>query len=418
VKTEDGIPAQSSAVTSTKEEPESLTVKQTVSGNDNCYNKRPACADLDMGPWDERTVYLIVHVDDCDTTGMCQRNLDELRDMAHERFGVKDVSSSEMLGVRRTWSEDGKYLEFTMPGFIEHTMVRFKDHLRGAKRSTPFPVNEMLVRGDLGAESSRVLKRGLRELAGCLLWIWRMTMPLLGPGINQICKMMSAPDERTWDCAVWQLEYAHQHRDRGIRFCRDGNLVPHTFYDSGGTPDPTDMKAQYGHLVLVAGGPVMHTTRKHRWAPPPGSMGGEWQAAGYACKDTVYCRMLMQDVGMMGRTAPPSILTGDNKMAVGFAVEDKMTANMKHVRECFMITREWGHSGDVAAEWIGTKGNWADVVSKPVTKQVIDALGGIACGYGETVYNPANRERAEGARPRREVIDWGKIGRLDALLES
>jgi len=128
--------------------------------------------------------------------------------------------------------------------------------------------------------------------------------------------------------------------------------------------------------------------------------------------------MLMQDVGMMGRTAPPSILKGDNKMAVGFAVEGKMTANMKHVRECFMITREWGHSGDVAAEWIGTKGNWADVVSKPVTKQVIDALGGIACGYGETVYNPANRERAEGARPRREVIDWGKIGRLDALLES
>jgi hypothetical protein len=81
-KTEGALPAQSGSASATNgvysSEIESAGSKVAASSS-----KRPACADLDMGPWDERTVYLIVHVDDCDTTGMCQRNLDELRDMAH-----------------------------------------------------------------------------------------------------------------------------------------------------------------------------------------------------------------------------------------------------------------------------------------------------------------------------------------------
>jgi hypothetical protein len=161
----------------------------------------------------------------------------------------------------------------------------------------------------------------------------------------------------------------------------------------------------------------MHTTRKQKLAPAPGSMGGEYQAQGYAVKDTVYARMLMQDAGMLARDAAPSIVTGDNKMAVAYAIEEKMTANMKHVRECFMITREWGHTGDVAPEWISGLENRSDVVSKAVTKQVLNKLGDLACGYGDEAYNPAERQRPKAARPRREVIDWGKIGRLDAMLD-
>ena len=236
--------------------------------------KAAARAGIDMGVCDDRTVLMVVHVDDIDAVGGNEQNLQELRDLMHERFGVKDCDAREMLGVRREWSADGKYLEMTMKGFIEHTVERFKGYFSETKRDIPFPAGEMLVRGQVSvAESQRVLDRGLRELCGCLLWAWRMAMPLLGPGINQICKMMSAPCERTWDCAIWLLEFAFQHRDRGIRFCREGNRVPHAFYDSGGAPDPTDMKSQHGHLVYLAGGPAMHTTKKHRHEPASGTMG-------------------------------------------------------------------------------------------------------------------------------------------------
>jgi hypothetical protein len=376
-------------------------------------------AALDMEMADDRTVFMVLHVDDADATGN-DENLAELRDLMHDRFGVKDCDKSEMLGIRRDWSKDGKTLTLTQRGFIEHTYERFKVHLGQSKtRNVPFPANEMLIRGKAEArECKAVLGRGLRELAGCLLWAWRTTMPLLGPGINMICKMMSAPDERTWECALWQLEYAYQHRDRGIRFSKDGNLIPHTYYDSGGTPDPTDMKSQHGHLVYVAGGPVVNATRKHRHEPASGTMGKEWQAAGYAVKDTVYVRMLMQDAGMVPRRAAPSVVTGDNKLTVGFIVEAKMTANMKHVRECYMLTREWVASGDIVAEWIAGTRNQADVVSKPVTKQVLEALGGIATGYGDTVFNPVERKRGMFTRSRRETVDWGKLGRLEFSLDS
>ena len=135
-------------------------------------------------------------------------------------------------------------------------------------------------------------------------------------------------------------------------------------------------------------------------------------------KDTVYVRMLMQDSGMLGRHAPPSIVTGDNKLTVHFATEKKMTANMKHVRECYMLTREWGESGDVVAEWVGTTANPADTCSKPVNRQVITTMGDLATGYTDPPFNPIDRPRPKEARSRREVIDWTKLGKLSSILDS
>lgn len=210
-------------------------------------------------------------------------------------------------------------------------------------------------------------------------------MAQLGPAINQVCKMMSAPTEATWDAAIQILEYAYQHRHEGIRYRRDGNRVPVSYYDSGGKPDPKDAKSQHGHVVLLGDGPLSYVTRKHKHVGSAGTMGVEWMSLGWCVKDTVAIRMLMQDMGAIPRDAHPTPVIGDNLQAVDFANEEKMTSAMRHVREQYHLSREWAGTGDIKCYWIPGTENPSDIVSKPVAKQVLDKLLGMLTGYAEGV---------------------------------
>jgi hypothetical protein len=342
----------------------------------------------DPGAWefDRRLIYMVRHVDDLDMCGARMEDLQCIRDAFQERFGVKDCSPDEMLGVRRERSADGQFLELTMAGFVEHLHEKFKEHCGNRTRNVPMREHTMLTRLDCNPEEAeRVLARGLRELAGGILWLWRMCMAQLGPAINQVCKMMSAPTEATWDAAIQILEYAYQHRHEGIRYRRDGNRVPVSYYDSGGKPDPKDAKSQHGHVVLLGDGPLSYVTRKHKHVGSAGTMGVEWMSLGWCVKDTVAIRMLMQDMGAIPRDAHPTPVIGDNLQAVDFANEEKMTSAMRHVREQYHLSREWAGTGDIKCYWIPGTENPSDIVSKPVAKQVLDKLLGMLTGYAEGV---------------------------------
>ena len=343
---------------------------------------------------DPHIIYLVAHVDDCDMVGGNLDDLTYIRDAMDEKFGVKDCDPAEMLGVRREISADGSTLTLSMTGFIEHLHAKFDQHCGKRARNVPFPAGEMLTRLDsIPAESARVTERGLRELAGGLLWLWRMCMIELGPGINQVCKMMSAPTERTWDLAIQLLEYAYQHRDLGVRFHRDGNLVPTTFYDSGGKVDPADSRAQHGHAVMMGNGPIGWLCRKHKHVASAGTMGKEWMALAWGVKETVAIRMLLREMGALAPDARPSPVIGDNKETVNFAVHNKMTKNMRHIPECYHLTREWFMAGEIAPLWIEGDSNPSDLLSKPVSKQVLVRLRGTLAGYDDPLADYPKPER-------------------------
>ena len=329
---------------------------------------------------------LLVHVDDNLLVGPDLAELKYVRDATHERFVVKDVSPDELLGVARKLNPDGS-VTFTQAGFIEHLHAQFAEHLGNRKRDVPFPFNEMLVRGSDEAEHKKYEKLGMRSLAGGLIWAYRMTMPLLGPGVNQVCKCVSAATKRSWDCALHCLEYAYQHRHEGIRLNAPGcceELI--AWYDAGGVRDPTDSKCQHGYLIHEFGGPVSWNTSKQKHISAAGTMGLEFMSQAHCTKETVYLRQLGQDVGYIPRDAPPTRMYGDNLNAVVYGTEQKITANMRHMRECYFLTREWYMCKAILPCWLPGDKNCADVTSKPCSREVIIKHKPRALGFTDDRY--------------------------------
>ena len=349
-----------------------------------------------------KPVLMVIHVDDNLIAGPEDADLKYIRDRTDGRFAVKDVDPNELIGVRRTTLPDGSVL-FTQEGFVKHLKARFSKYCGTRKRATPFPANEMLVRADVGKLPAKkiheeVSRRGLRSLVGGLMWIQRMTSPYLGPGLNQLCKCVSASSERAWDCAIWLLEYADQHKHIGIRFGGEGGVLePICFYDSGGVPDPHDSKSQHGHFVLCNGGPVLYGTWKHKHSCHAGTMGKELMACAHATKAACYARYVLIDIGAIARDAPPTWMMGDNLNAVEHSSELKMTANMRHVLECYMLSRERCLKGDTLPVWIEGVHNPADPISKPCTREICERHSDMVHGFTDVAYQlPPTAKKAAG----------------------
>ena len=62
-------------------------------------------------------------------------------------------------------------------------------------------------------------------------------------------RTMSAPAEDDWTAACHMLTYMHQHRQHGILYSSNGNIIPYAMADSSNKTDPTDSKCQYGYCT-------------------------------------------------------------------------------------------------------------------------------------------------------------------------
>ena len=359
-------------------------------------------------------ILLVAHVDDIETVGPCMDELRLVRNLHDQRFGVKDVDSNEMLGVRRIISDDRRYVVISMPGFIQLMYHKFKAHCSNRQRNIPWPKDLMLSRVDDQEEvNKKVLARGYRSLLGMLMWVNRMAMVELGAGTNQLSKMACAPTEAAWDAAVWQLEYCYQHRDAGFRFDRDGNRVPVAYYDSAGKEDPKTSKCQHGHVVFMGDGPLICKSRQHKH-PGSGTMSLEYMALCAVTKDVVYLRAILGDVMMVVKMLmlplEPTAVYGDNERTCDFATASKMTPNMKHVRTCYHLSRDFWETGDIEPRWVAGKDNPSDILTKGVAREVITAQLGRLTGYSDQPLAVLPVE-ARSARP-------GSGGNLNVLMEQ
>jgi hypothetical protein len=129
----------------------------------------------------------------------------------------------------------------------------------------------------------------------------------------------------------------------------------------------------------------------------------------------VAVRMLLREMGALSKAAKPSPIIGDNKETVAFATKNKMTKNMRHVPECYHLTREWYAAGEIAPLWCPGTENPADLLSKPVSSQALDLLRGRLCGYADAEGNLEvypEPERAERKLAPGRTPDWAKFDEL------
>ena len=343
--------------------------------------------------------FLLTHTDDIDL--VCATAADGVQILKEfdERFGITMCDPQYMLGVQRRVTKDpdtgATYLEMIQPDYINAMYENWKPHLNKREVNTPMPPGIFLCQrdkfGDIveisDEEVSAVMKRGYQKVVGELLWATRNTVPECAAGMVQLCSVMSRPTEEAWKAAMHMVKYLHQNSDRGIRFSSDKSPIPTTFYDSSDKGSHDDEKAQYGYCIMMFGGPIAWSSKKHRHVGKSSSH-NEYMAMSHAAVETKWVRDLLTEMGFESLIKEPTALMGDNDQATRWGLQDMVTTGNKCIRTEYHWVKESYELGDISPQRIETTWNLSDCMTKALPRETIERLVPGLSGYGEVPKAP------------------------------
>ena len=154
-----------------------------------------------------------------------------------------------------------------------------------------------------------------------------------------------------------------------------------TFTDSSWNDCINTGRSTGGNCTIVQGGPVDHSS--HLPIPVAMSSGeAEYIAAANACMRASHLRMLTYDLRYLGTPeydgdnlkCQPARIIVDNEAAISMAKCNKDTAGNRHVARRFHYVRQGTALNECKFQWIGSKFQLADILTKVGNKASFSPL--------------------------------------------
>ena len=103
-------------------------------------------------------------------------------------------------------------------------------------------------------------------------------------------------------------------------------------------------------------------------------------AAADATRDIMWLRGILEELGH-GQEGP-TVLHEDNRCAILWSKDCIVNENNKHIRIRYHIVRDSTRDGTVRLDWIESKDNVSDILTKPLTAPQFAVLRDRLLGYG------------------------------------
>ena len=230
------------------------------------------------------------------------------------------------------------------------------------------------------SERARAAKLPYLQVIGSLLYLSTMTRPDIAYHMATLCSLMHDPTVEAYHAALDLLLYVYSHpytlsfwgtRDIPIgvdakhhnNIRTNGGLVG--FSDSTWRSASSKGYNLFGYVFYFMGAPVSYIS-KHLRVVALSSAEAEYAAASYACKEIVFIRNVLTDLGF--KISSPTVLAVDNKAAISIAENLGVTARNKHFNDAIHYFRHLVDHRIVVPTHVVTKYQRADGFTKCLSK--------------------------------------------------
>ncbi|XP_019188330.1 PREDICTED: uncharacterized protein LOC109182635 [Ipomoea nil] len=193
------------------------------------------------------------------------------------------------------------------------------------------------------------------RVVGALQYL-TITRPDLSYAVNRLCQFMHSPTEDHWAMVKRVLQYIKGTLNYGLRLSPSVLSAIHAYSDSDWAGCPVDRKSTSGYARTVA----------------RSSTEAEYKALADVAAEVTWIVSLLRELGL--HTGHPSSLWCDNLGATYICANPLFHARTKHVEIDYHFVRDKVASGDFVVNFISTKDQLADVLTKPLPGPRFTAL--------------------------------------------
>jgi len=319
--------------------------------------------------WNQNELTIItVYVDDMVIASDSQVLLQETIQKLQEKFKIKSEPLSWLLGINVTL--EATKISLKQDLYIKSILEKFK--INGAYSSKITPMTKDWI------NQERNTKRfdnptHFRSLLGSLMYLAVQTRPDISFAISRIACFAHEPLEQDMEALKRVCLYLKATPKLGLVYMKNSKSINQKFpldreavigfSDSDFAEEKSTRRSTTGSIWIFNGTPISWNSKRQDLVTTS-STEAELVALDFVLKEGIWIRNLLQEIGVI-ESGPIKILV-DNQSTIKIVKGSRITQRTKHIDVKYMFSREMMSSNKLNVEYIESKWNMADCLTKPL----------------------------------------------------
>ena len=309
-------------------------------------------------------VIVVIYVDDTLVIAPKLEAVLEVKKQIGQKWKMEDSGEvSHFLGIKISWDRKQRTMHLGQASYVDQVLAK---HLDKCTRPAAIPMQE-IPDGTLVA--SKAQQKEYPVIVGKLLWLANCTRPDLSLAVSVLARHMREPSQEHYAAAQRVLQYLEGTRNVGLNYRSNAQSEPIVAHsDANWSSDVTvQRKSTSGSVAFVHGNPVAWKSATQKCVSLS-AVEAEFIAATEATREVLFLKQLLRSIGVA--TSVPTIYS-DNTGCIQVSKDPVQHWKLKHIDTKYHFIRDNVQEGNVQVKYIDTKRNLADMLTKPVGKQVI-----------------------------------------------
>ena len=322
-----------------------------------------------QGKEGEVKVFAVSWVDDLLITSSNLKLLNSVKGALLSMFKGRDLGvPTSYLGASIEYDRVHGTVKVSQSKYIDALAQRF-DMQSCRPKTTPLPSGTIV---DSRHEEEQDVKGEVpyQELVGALLYAANVCRPDIACSVSMLARYSSNPSNRHWELLKGVLKYLYTTKELGIVYSKDGGEIQ-CYVDSDYATCRDTRRSRTGYVLLSAGGAVSWQSALQK-VVANSTAEAEYIAASKAVKEAIWLGRVAFTLGL--KEPGPVTIMVDNQAALAIAKGSSMSAKTKHIAVAYHNVRTSVAHNQVALQYVSTKENTADILTKAVTFEVFGHL--------------------------------------------
>jgi hypothetical protein len=313
-------------------------------------------------------VMFAVHVDDIISAASSPEENKRFKEELRSKWEISDLGPAKfVLGIAMARDLEKRTITLSQTALIDKVVKEFGQGDAHAAE-TPMVAGLQLQRPDKNApvlpEITEWAKRTpYRSLVGSLMYIARGTRPDISYAAGRLAVFLDCYRPEHWDAAIRVVRYLKGTRTMGLVLGGETQmrLLGHSDSDYANCLDTRRSVGAY--CYSFGSGVVSWSSRKQRTVADS-SCYAEYIALHEATHEAMFLRQLL--AGLDLPEAGATTIYCDNDAATALTEDQVWHTRVKHIEIKYYYIRERVANGEVTIQWVSTKENTADILTKPL----------------------------------------------------
>jgi hypothetical protein len=336
--------------------------------------------DADSSVFFGHDTIVAIYVDDLLIAGPNMQTINKLKKGFHSEFKMTDLGAcSYYLGMKIERDRKHRILTLSQKGYLQGVLEKF-DMLDCAPKDTPMESGaaKIMVPPPEGYTATAVLRKEYQSIVGSLMYAMLGTRPDIAYSVSVVSRFCANPTETHMKAAKRIMRYLQGTLNLKLVF--SGGLSHLTgFSDADWAGDHDTRRSTSGYVFHLGSGAISWSSKRQPTVALS-SCESEYFGQTQAAKEAIWLRRFLQEVceDKFGGSVP-TVIFCDNQGAIALAKNPTNHARSKHIDTQTHWVREKVESGEIELQYISTKSQVADGLTKPLARdafeQFRDAIG-------------------------------------------